>query len=416
MKKYIFTIALLAACAGVKGQLTVEQCWDRARANYPLIERMELIGRSADYTLANASRGYLPQLNLGAKASYQSDVTSVPISMPGVNIPQMPKDQYDVRLEVSQVVWDGGRIKAGKQTARAAAEIEKRSLEVELYALRERVNEMFFSILLLDRQIAQNTLYTEQLGRNHAQIEACVKNGVANRTDLDAVRAEQLETERNTTTMRSSREAYVTMLAVMIGSEESEIFLVEPLDAQAGEGALNRSELWLFDAQQQSLRSQLQSLSARNRPVLGAFATGGYGQPGLNMLKTGFEPYYITGLRLSWNFGTLYTKKNDRRLIENDMRGVDLRRETFEFNTRMQTIGERRQIDNIREVMRRDEEIVALRENIRRAAEARMVAGTINGTDLMREVTAENLARQTALLHRVQLMQAIYKTKTTRNN
>ena len=167
MRRYIFTIVLLAACAGAQGQLTVEQCWDRARANYPLIERMELIGRAADYTLTNASRGYLPQLNLGAKASYQSDVTSVPISLPGMNIPQMPKDQYDVRVEVSQVVWDGGRIGAGKQAARAAADVEKNSLEVELYALRERVNEMFFSILLLDRQIAQNTLYAEQIGRAH---------------------------------------------------------------------------------------------------------------------------------------------------------------------------------------------------------------------------------------------------------
>ncbi|MDR2886224.1 MAG: transporter, partial [Rikenellaceae bacterium] len=273
-----------------------------------------------------------------------------------------------------------------------------------------------FGILLLDKQIALNELMAEELQRNYKQVDASVNGGVANRADLDAVKVEQLNTQQNTSTMRSSREAYAAMLAVLTGLAEEDMKLVEPVDPQVGSGPLNRPELWLMDAQQDNLNAQIRSLNSRNRPTLGAFAQGGYGQPGLNMLKTGFEPYYIVGVRLSWNFGTLYTKRNDRRVIENNIRSVDAQRETFVFNNRMQTIGERRRVDNIRQIMQQDEQIVLLRENIHRAAEAKMAAGTMSGTELMREVTAENLARQTMLLHQVQLLQAIYELKTTQNN
>lgn len=414
MKGIVITL-LAALCSGAAAaQLTVEECWQKARENYPLIARMGLIDQAEGYTLENASRAYLPQAQLNARATYQSDVTSLPISLPGVEIPTLPKDNYDAKVELSQLIWDGGRIRAQREAVRTGARVNRQSLEVDLYTLRERVDQLFFSILLLDGQMEQNRLLEEELARNYERVKAYVEGGVASRADLDAVQVEQLNARQNGISMRSAREAYAIMLGTMIGVEGS-LQLTAPAVEAVDTKANNRPEMALFDAQQANYRAQLRGIRAANLPALGGFVQGGYGRPGLNMLSTAFEPYYMAGVRLTWNFGSLYTKKNDKLLVENGIRNVDALRETFLLNTSLQLTQQQHKADNLRELMREDDRIVELRGNIRRAAEARMAGGTMSGTELMREVYAENLARQNRVLHRIQLLQAIYEMKTTVN-
>ncbi len=415
MKKLFAAIALTLSCGAAAAQLTVEECWDLARANYPLIERMGLIEQAQHYTVQNASRGYLPQLQLTARATYQSDVTTISLEVPGIEIPTLPKDNYDAKIELQQVIWDGGRIGAAKQNAVTAADVSRQSLEVDLYSLRERVNQLFFGVLLLDGQLEQLKLTQDDLARNYDRVSALIKGGVANRADLDAVRAQQIEMEQNRISMSSSRESYMAMLGMMIG-REGEQKLTPPAGGDVSSSQINRPELWLMDAQDANFQAQLKNISSKNLPTLGAFVQGGYGKPGLNMFKTTFEPYYVAGLRLSWNFGSLYTKKNEKRLVDNSRQGVAAQRETFLFNTRMQLVAEQRKIGNIKALMLQDDELVTLRGNIRRSAEAKVENGTMSGVELMREVTAENLARQARVLHKVQLWQAIYEMKTTTNN
>lgn len=415
MRRFFVIAVMLFLPPCVQAQLTVEECWEMARDNYPLIARMGLIGQAEEYTVANASKGYLPQFQLTARASYQSDVTGLPIQVPGIDIPVMPKDQYDARVEVSQVVWDGGRIAAGKKSAQAAAQVNRESLEVELYAIKDRVNQLFFGILLLDAQLEQNRLLQDDLQRTYDQVEAYVQSGVANNSDLDAVKVEQINARQNRMTMSSLRASYVSMLGVMIG-REGDLELAAPSVEAADARTIDRPELWFFDAQDRGFNTRLRDITARNMPSIGLFAQGGYGQPGLNMLKPGFDTYYIAGVRLTWNFGSLYTSRNDRRLVDNSRMGVASDRETFLFNTRLKLIGQQRQADNIRAMMTEDDRLVELRGNIRRAAEAKVAAGTMSGTELMREMIAENLALQNRALHRVQLMMALYDIKTTTNN
>lgn len=415
MRKYVLISWFSVVCFSAGAQFTIEQCWDRARENYPLIERMALIDQAKEYTLSNAAKGYLPQFQLSARASYQSDVTQLPISVPGIEIPVMPKDNYDARLELTQSLWDGGRIAAQKRAAEASARVDRQSLEVDLYTLRERVNQLFFGILVLDGQLEQNSLLEEDLGRTFDQVTAYIAAGIANEADLDAVRVEQINTKQNRLSMVSLREAYTTMLGTMIAAGGN-LQLIAPTVTAVDTARIDRPEMWLFDARETDLQTRLDAIKARNRPVINLFAQGGYGQPGLNMLKTGFEPYGLAGVRMSWNFGGQYTKRNDRLLVENARSGVMAQRETFLFNARLELINEQRQADNIRALMREDDRLVELRANIRRSAEAKVAAGTLSVTELMREVIAENLARQNRAIRQIQFLQAVYTLKTTTNN
>lgn len=407
----------LAAGSVAQAQVTLEMCREMARRHYPQIRQYRLIELTRDYNLENANRGYLPQPSLSARATRQSAVTALPISIPGIEIPGIRKDQYQAVVEVNQTLWDGGGIHAQKEAYRAAAESELRQLAVDLYALNGRVDQLFFGILLLDAQLAQNALLLEELQRNFTLVEAYLANGVANRADLDAVRVNQLTAMQNRTQMGSTRKAYREMLSAMIGEPlGEERRLVKPDGSLPAALEIRRPELLFFDAQNGKLDAQERMIKAKNMPRLGVYVQGGYGNPGLNMLKNKFEFYYIAGVRLSWNFGSFYTKKNEYRQIDAGRKNVDIQRETFLYNTNLQVTMADNNIARLREQMKKDDEIIALRVNIRLSAQAKAANGTMTILDMLREVNNEDMARQNKILHELQLLQAIWDLKNTTNN
>ena len=418
MKRTICMLILLCGYLSIHAQLTLDDCQKKARENYPVIKRYDLIEQSKHYNLSNAVKGYLPQIQVNAKATYQSEVVSFPIQLPGITVPTVPKDQYQAVVDVSQVVWDGGMIRSQKQVIQAASEIESRQLEVEMYALEDRVNQLFFGILLFDARLEQNRMFWEELERNHKTVSDYMKNGIANQADLDAVRVEQLNAEQTQTQLQSTRAAYLEMLSYMIGEpiDKTAVFAKPDAVLPLLSSTSNRPELLLFDAQKELFDSQKSVIKSSYMPRLGVFIQGGVGRPGLNMLSNSLDPFYIGGVRLSWNFSSLYSKNNDLRKIEINKNTVDTQQELFLYNIRLTENRQNEDIKRIRDLMKQDDEIIALRENIRRAAEAKMANGTGTVTDLMREMTQEDLSRQSKAAHEIDLLIAIYNLKNTRNN
>lgn len=419
MKRIVFTLLSTLALCGVHAQqITLEECRQKAQANYPLIIQYDLVEKTKEYNLGNAAKGYLPQFTLSGKATYQSDVTELPIEIPGVSIKGLPKDQYQVMLELNQKIWDGGEIHHQRKQVRATSDIEREQLNVDMYALNERVNQVYFGILMLDESLKQNKLLQDDLERNYQQVSAYMTNGIANQSDLDAVRVEQLNARQSETEQLTSRSAYVQMLSLLIGEEvDRETVFLKPVSTDITlSNEINRPELLWFDAQRENLDAGENALRVRNLPRLGLFAQGAYGNPGLNMLKNEFSPYYVAGVRLTWNFGGLYTLRNDKRVIENNRQKLQSNRDVFLFNTRLQATRDNRAIQSVRALMHEDDEIIRLRTNIRKAAEAKVANGTLTVTDLLREITAERMARQTKAIHEVQLLMNIYQWKYTTNN
>lgn len=418
MKRMILSFSFLLTIVALFGQqITLEECRKKTQNNYPLVRQYGLIEKTKEYNLDNVSRGNLPQFSLSGKATYQSDVTKLPINIPGINIKGQAQDQYQVMLEVKQNIWDGGEIHVQKELAKATSDVDRERLNIDMYALNERVDQLYFGILLLDEQLKQNRLLQDELERSFKQVTAYVENGIANRSDLDAVQVEQLNTRQKQVELTSSRTAYLKMLAVMIGEElTSRTELLKPTESTIPIlGGVRRPEMQWFEAQNQRLDVQKESLKVRNLPRFGAFVQGAYGNPGLNMLKNEFTPFYVAGVRLSWNFGGLYTMRNDKKLIDNSRLQLMSNRDVFLFNTLLQATQQSTTVTSIREQMRDDEEIIRLRTNIRLAAEAKVANGTLTVTEMLREITSESLARQAKALHEIQLLMTIWQLKYTTN-
>ena len=274
MKHILILLILLSnGFFSAYAQLTLNDCQKKARENYPVIKRYDLIEKSKQFNLLNAVKGYLPQVQVNAKATYQSEVVSIPIELPGMTVPKLPKDQYQAVVDVSQVIWDGGMINSQKQVIQAGSEVESRQLEVEMYAIEDRVNQLYFGILLFDNRLEQNRIFMEELGRSHKTVSEYIKNGIANQADLDAVRVEQLNAEQTKIQLQSTRTAYLEMLSIMIGENINQgIMLSKPsTDLNVLSPAINRPELLLFEAQKEFYDSQKSVIKSSYMPKLGVF-------------------------------------------------------------------------------------------------------------------------------------------------
>lgn len=421
-KIFLSLLLFLGAWLTAGAQLTLEECYRQARANYPLIRQYGLIEKTREYNLENAARGYLPQLAFSAQATYQSDVTRIPIDLDalgftGVEIPTLSQDQYKAELSLNQTIWDGGAIRSRRKTLRTQAEVEQRDLDVSLYALRDRVNQLYFGILLTDARLGQSRVLQDELQRHLDQVASYINNGIANQADYDALRVELLKARQDEVQLRHARRAYLAMLSRFIGQELREgVTLEKPRGDRPNVSRNQRPELALFEAQIRNLRAQDTSITAGLTPRLSLFATGGYGKPGLDMFENKFQLYGLAGVRLSWDIGSFWTQKNDRRKIQTGIQSVEAQRETFLFNTALEVEQHNATIDRYEEQLRYDDEIIALRRSVRRASEAKMANGTLSGTDLASDIHAEQAAIQEKIVHEISLLMAIYEHKYATNN
>jgi len=401
------------------GQLTIDICQEKARLNYPQIKQYELIEKSRDYSLSNAGKAYLPQVTLAAKATYQSDAINLdmPVSDTKTLSIHQSKDQYQAALEVNQVLWDGGVTSTQKNIVKANAEMEKQKLEVELYTIKERVNQVYFGLLLLQEQLLQNEILQQELQTNFDKVNAYIENGVANPSDLDAVKLEQLNNIQRRTELLSASKSYREMLAAMISEpveEKVEKPVLNSIDYAAS--TINRPELRFFDSQLNLLDNQSQMIQTGTLPKLGLFVQGGVGKPGMNMLSSDFSPFYIGGIRLSWNISGFYTQNNNLNNLKISKEMVNNQKETFLFNNKLKINQQNNELDKIRELIRSDDEIISLHTNIKNASQAKVKNGVQTVTELLREINAESMAKQQKALHEIQLMMGIYNLKYSTNN
>ena len=416
---FFFALVSYAPCFA---QLSIEACYEKARANYPLIKQYGLIEKTKEYNLSNAAKGYLPQVTFSAQATYQSDVTEIPINLDaigltGVEIPSVSQDQYKMELALSQTLWDGGAIRSERKALRTQAEVDQRDMDVNMYTINERVNQLYFGVLLAEAQLEQNKVLQAELRRSCEQVSSYIKNGIAQQSDLDAIRVDLLKAKQTEAQFEHTKRAYREMLSRLIGEEiGEETRLVKPEAVRPLTKENNRPELELYQAQIRNLRAQDSRITAGMMPKLGLFVTGGYGKPGLDMFEDNFKAYYLAGVRLSWNLGSLYTVKDDRRKIQTSIRAIETQRETFLFNTSLDVAQRDASIDKYVAQLSYDDEIIALRGSVKRASEAKMANGTLSGTDLTRDIHAEQSAIQDKILHEIELLMAIYNLRYAINN
>jgi outer membrane protein TolC len=404
----IINYSLLIIHSSAQEFLSLQKAYDLAQQNYPLIKQRELIKQTTGFTIDNLSKAFLPQFYLSAQATYQSQVTEVKVPIPGVNIESLSKDQYKILADINQLIYDGGVIKQQKNIQQLNESMEQQKVEVELYRLKERINQLFLSVLYLDEQLKQVNLIKEDLNTGIKKVEAQVNNGVAFKSNLNVLKAELLKAGQRTIELKASRKGLIDVLGLFINQALPEDIRLDKPQAETpaiGKES-QRPELKLYSTQEKLLGGQFRLIDARNKPKANLFWQGGYGRPGLNFLKNEFAFFYTTGIRFNWSFGNLYTQKKEKKIIELNQKTVDVQKEIFLLNTTTQLKQQQSEIEKWQQLVATDKEIIDLRIKVKDAAKAQLENGVITANDYLREVNAEDQARQTLITHQLQLLQA----------
>ena len=417
MKRIILflTAWLLAACS-VSAQsartLTLEQCYDLLAKTSPLAQQKALTITAGNLAEKNLNLKWLPQADLNGQATYQSDVTSVPIKLPNLSIDEPSKDQYKGTLDLVQPVFDGGVTGTQKKIQRATTNIESQKVEVDLYQLRSRVNTYFFTALLMDENIRIMELTKADLENNIRKVSAQAANGIATNSNVDVLKAELLKVSQRIIEYQANRKSAIEMLEVLTGSPiDTHASFVKPAMLSDKDETISRPELKLFDYQKQQFRLQSRLIQAKANPKVSLFGTGGYGRPALNMLKNEFQWYYLGGVKLSIPITGQFTRQREMKVMRMQEQIVEKQREAFLSNNRQLQVQQKNELEKYGQLIGSDAEIVGLRTKIKENASVRLANGIITSSDYITELNAENQAMLAQKLHEVQWLQAQYNYK-----
>lgn len=416
----ILILSILSPLLATAG-LTIEQCVEKARDNYPMVKKYDLLAATLDIDLSDINKGWLPRIGVYGQVTAQNVVPSFPESLSGV-LQQMGqpmkglgKLQYKAGVDVSQTIWDGGVSHAQRELRRAGTAVEQSALDVEMYAVRQRVENLYFAILLTEEQIAQNRNTMTLLDATLERLKAMLRNGTAMQSDVDMIEAQSLTVAQGIAQAESALSGYRTVLGMFMGESLQGVELIRPDSVMPSELQSDRPEIRLFDTRIVAADASRRLADTSLMPKVGLFAQAYYGYPGFDyfksMINRDLSFNIMAGVKVSWNIDSFYTKRNVSRRNRLDIAGIMAEKETFLFNSDMQVASQLEKIRGIRDVMKDDSRIMALRANVRKSAESQLENGIIDTTALLTKITDENQAALTARYHEIQLVQEIYNLK-----
>ena len=395
--------------------LTLDSCQARARRLYPVTRQYAVNAAQQDNALRRSGTARLPQVMVGGQATYQSDVTRIP-QPNGESISILSQDQYNLFGEVAQPITDLFLVDDQQELIRAGSEVQQRQVDVELHQLREQVNQLYFSILHIDRQLALNQLLREELQAGRKKLAAAVENGIAIRSQVAEIDAELLRTDQRDTELLSTRKGFTGMLAELTGRSIPDD---QPLETPAEPvipDMLRRPELALYEAQRNALDARLKVVGDIAIPKVSLFVRGGYGRPALDLFKNEFGFYYLGGIRLAWPVSAFYTTDEDKQEIRLNQASTDIRKEHFLLQTHMDMVRQQSEVDRYAALLSSDRELISLRADITTSARDQLNNGVMTATDYITYVSAEYRARQQYAIHEVQHLWAMYNLLTETGN
>ncbi|HRN46801.1 MAG TPA: TolC family protein [Niabella sp.] len=405
-------LALLSIAPGIlrSQSVTLEQCHNWSRKNYPLIKNQEHIKSSTKYLNINANRAYFPQLNVNGQGSYQSEVTQIPEFAPNITVPTMSKDQYKLQGELIQTIFDGGFRTSQINMLQSHEKMQLQQLEISMHSVRQQVMDLYFAVLMFDAQLKQQAIHRQNLQNTLDKAIAALANGTTFKSSVNELKAEMINADMLEFETRTNRQAIIEMLNQLTGQTfTATTKFEEPVTRLTNNLTINRPEIKMLDLQKQNILIQKKQAASDLLPTVSAFAMGGYGRPTLNMLSNDFGTYWMAGLRLKWSMNTLFSLPNTLKSLNMNDKMLDVEKETFQFNTKMAIDKENSEVYKYQQLMKRDDEIIALRSSVMESAKVQLDNGVITTTDFIVKLNAESLARATKELHRLQLLKAQYK-------
>ena len=409
----LFVILLLAGFAQIlsaQDTLTLFQCHQRATENATRLKDREAIRQSGELKTEMAGTSWFPSLDLNGKLSYQSDVVTITLADPGIPVafPEVPKDQYGLNLDLTQTIYDGGITRQKKAYEQAATAAALQQVEVDLYSLKNRVNQYYFSILMLQEQRKNLEIHLENLSHRREVMQAATEEGTLLEEELKVIDVEILKIKQTINEVDSRKLSMLGVLDLLCGGgiSSGSVLQMPELEGLLEEEGI-RPEYRLFDLKDASMEASKELISKKRMPVLYAFGQTGYGKPGYNMLSGEWDFYYMVGAGLRWKIWDWNSSAREKQVIENQQQLLMNQQEEFTRELETLKVQERARMVQYKQSIVYEKQVLELQQQISQSAAVKMENGTITATEYITEINKENLARISMETHRIQLLQAM---------
>ena len=406
MKKVVFfLIVTISLSAFAQQKVTLNDCYNLVENNYPLVKQHQLLAQQNQIDKKIIFNSKLPQFNIDAQATYQSDVVEVPI--PNSNIESLSKDQYRATFSVNQLIYNGGLTNAALKVKLGQLKTKQKQLDANIYQLKTQINQLYFSILLTQETYKLLEAKKRQLQSKLKEVKSGIKYGVLLPASDSVLEAELLKIKQQFIEVESRKSSLIETLSSLIGQSLSGLTEFEvPLIKTQLQNEINRPELDLFQFKKEEINNQKMLISKQNAPKLNGFATGGYGNPGLNMLDNSFQPFYTIGVKLHWNVFDWNTNKRKQETVAINKDIIENETEIFKLNTNIELNKQQQEIRKISAFINSDLEIIILREKVLKTIDAQLKNGVITSSTYITEFTNLFEAENTLLKHRIQIQLA----------
>jgi outer membrane protein TolC len=412
MKRYVIIIIFLMPLIAGAQVLSLDSCLNLAEKNYPLLDKAELLRQSESLNNKISSVANYPSVKLNAQASWQTSVTQVSIDNPMFAdlLPEMSKDQYKIYAEFNQSIWDGGMLNARKDLERATLNSGLSQIEAELFSHKERILNIFFAALSMQKQIEILDMKKWQIDNVIGDLRVALANNIVMQSQIDILLAEKMILDQNIIELNYETSYLVKMLSVYCGKDFDEhvTFLV-PTPILNTSKLIDRPETHYFESQQMQIMASKGIIETSRMPKVYAFAQAGYGRPGLNMLSNEFEPYAIVGAKLVWTPWEWNKSKNEIDLIQVKSDIVANAKDNFIMSQNALLEAQYQRIEKLKLLSEKDLELLELRESITKSYLAQLNGGVIKSTDYLNVLNDENSQRLKIELHELMLYEAIVK-------
>ncbi len=420
MRKYILIILFFSAIFQLKSQtITLQMCRDSAVSNYPNMRQILLNNETYELNIKNIKTNYYPKLNLNGQASYQSDVTKIPdMPLPAFDVPEISKDWYKINLDIEQMIYDGGITAGQKKVEAARYEISDQKIEVELYGLKERINQLFFNILFLRKNIEVLEVLHQNLETRIKDAQVAFENGMLLSSDVDALRVELYRAEQKIVEKKEDISALIASMNELthLNIHSADDLIVPDIKLDNFDFVNNRPEYILLSKQQAQVLALKSLTKSKRNPVFMAFGQAGYGRPGYDMLNDNFDDYYMIGARLHWNIWDWGKVKREKQVFDIQNNIINTQRETFNQNLKADWHKRIADIEKYEKIIGRDQEIVRLQKNVVETVDHQLKNGTITSTGYLIELNKMLEARLNLEAHKLQLIYAKYQYLTSIGN
>jgi len=415
----IFLALIFSGVSYAQESLTLFDCQQMARENAPRLGDLDVIQKMGETKIDQAGTTWYPSLDLNGKLSYQSDVVTVALTDPTVPVefPQVPHDQYGLNLDISQNLFDGGISKGKKSYEAALMAADLQQVEVDLYGLKGKVNQYYFAVLVLQENRHNLDVHLMNLLERKKVVQTAVNHGTLLETDLHVLEVERLKVMKSMIEVESRLKSFMAALKVLCGEGFNEdAILGKPHFEGFEQAGLARPEHMLFDLKHKSMEAGKELVGKKRMPVLYAFGQTGYGKPGYNVMNENWDYYYMLGAGLKWKIWDWNKSSREKQIIGYQQEMLQTQRASFDKEIESLLVQEEAKIDQYRQTMEMDQQVLELQKQISEQAAVQLDNGTMTATDYVTELNKESLARITLATHQVMLMQSKANYLTIQGN